>query len=144
MVTCKGVGGLSQNATMQWPEITRNSMQFMLLLPGQSSPPSSNRGSSESLLILYPGSARATAVAANARMRALASKPCETAAGIKRPERRPLPAFSDRSSVCRSVDRWVKGRSDGLLFKETISITLFHIRTLPILYHCIGCFEVQS
>ena len=34
------VGGLSENASVQRPKITRNSMQFMLLLPGQSSPPS--------------------------------------------------------------------------------------------------------
>ena len=138
------VGGLSQDASVQRPKITRNSMQFMLLLPGQSSPPSKPWWD----FTVPPPPPLSRIRSRNGgggecpNARAAGERALHTA-GIKRPERRPLPAFSDRSSVCRSVDRWVKCGSVGLLFKETISIALFHRRTLPILYHCIGCFEVQ-
>ena len=132
------VGGLSQDASVQRPKITRNSTQIMLLLPGQSSPPSKPWWDftvpppPPPLSRIRSRNSGGGGECPNARA---AGEQALHAAGIKRPERRPLPAFSDRSSVCRSVDRWVKCGSVGLRFKETTSITLFHRRTLPILCH---------
>ena len=110
-------------------------MQFLLLLPRQASPPSSHCESSESLLPTIPDPRNGGGECA--RWRASLADGGYKKAGA--------PSFAgvQRSVVGLSVGRQVGKVRVGLLFKETISITLFHKRTLPILYHCIGCFEVQ-